>query len=434
MATCIYPGCGGDLRKFDGAGYCVRCLEPVRVCGSCSGWNRGLAPHCRLCSQPLGSYPADCLALGQLDGWDRAKRHDVTINENLWATPRAYGGYLWFLTAGGQLCRYSPFQGRYSEQHTFGPGVGYSTLLIGEIAPAGSNGRPPRPEPFAITLNASNLIAFGMLSRTPIELPPPDGERFLADAVQEFQGMDSAGGAVWCLSANQSGSISLVKADIAERRREKWDLGLKAAAGPVLVDSYTLAWGRDEFAVFDGEHVRKQPFPSGFSAALSAGGAACPRTGLGRRPAVVHDQDVYLPGSFGGKPAFANICVRAGVMPIATLRLQDAAAYAQDSESRLIVAAEGRLDQYQQANPNTVWADPQLRPDRPPFSGAGLHAGFVQSAAGELLRFRLRRSFDTNLPPGKNILDSHGFCTAGPALLCTYTSSDGEAAITSWHA
>ncbi|MGA2136951.1 MAG: hypothetical protein ABSH50_32065 [Bryobacteraceae bacterium] len=392
--------------------------------------------NCRLCGQTLGDYPADSSSLIGDGGWDRLTRHDVTIREYVWSTPRAHGGYLWFITESGQLCCYSPFDRRYSAQFAFGAGVGFSTLLIREFVRTHAGLRTPVVEPFAVALSPDALIGFGLVSRTRIELSPPGpGESFLNDTVQHFQGLDAADGNVWCLCDNPREGVSLVRADIPSGQCQKWPLGLQRAVGPSAVGGAIVAWSEDEMAVFDRGQVRKSQFPAGFSPFMGTATTPSLRGGLGQSPAVVCRTEIYVPGSFNQKPAFANFhLVNGAIAAAATLPLPGSGAYSQDKDACLLVATDGSLDRYEMATPKSLWKDPQLRSDRLPFSDGGFHAGFVQSAGGELLRMRGGRgSSDTNLPPAHKILDVHGFHMVGPALLCTY-SSEGDAGIISWHA
>lgn len=436
MAACVYPDCDGDLRSHGDAGFCSGCLRPVRTCGHCSAWNRGLAVCCRICGQTTGNYPADCSSLDGAGGWDRLTRCEVVVRENIWSAPKSHGGYLWFLTESGQLCRYSPFDRRYSEQFAFGTGSCYSTLLIRDLVRTQNGPRSPITEPFALVVSPTALIAFGLLSRTRIELNPPNAaDHFLNDAVQGFHCLDATEDGVWCLAENPVEGISLVRANMASAQCQKWPLGMNQAVGPVVVGEAVAAWSEDELVLFDKGQIRRSSFPQGFSPSMAPSMSPRLRGGLGHPPAIVCRSDFYVPGSFHDRPAFANFhLVDGAVGAMATLPLHGSSAYFHDRESCLLVASDGSLERYEQTNPKSLWRDGQLRCDRLPFSDGNFHVGFVEAAGGELLRMHgSRGTSDTNLPPEHRILDTHGFHVAGPALLCTYTSAE-DSGIISWHA
>ncbi|MGC4052803.1 MAG: hypothetical protein QM757_26025 [Paludibaculum sp.] len=346
MATCIYPECNGELKTQGLAGYCDKCLQPVKKCPveTCTGWNRALAMHCRLCCQRLGEQSSDCAQVISEQGWDGLKRHDVLIREGVWAAPCSYDGFLWFLSDSGQLYRYSPFQGRVVVHHGFGEGVSYSTLLIEEFQNTRLSGHAPLTEPFAVALSRHEIKSVGLISWTPIHLCLPSGSnsKILCDSVQGFQAMDCRGGTIWCLSENTHGETSLVGADLAASQVQLWPLGLHNGIGPVAVRDSILAWSSDEIAVFDGSQVRRTGFPTGFTPAMTPTACKTLRAGLGHRPGLVCGNEIYVPGSMGGKSGFACLRVAPGgvVSAKAAWGLDHPAAYTQDRDHHLLVATE----------------------------------------------------------------------------------------------
>jgi len=382
---CPYPDCNAEVAGVGGVGYCVKCACPVFQCPKCEVSNRAFARYCRKCNHVI-SFPETQLLLG---GGARAELSaqpkQVVINRPFWVTPLAYKGFLWCLSATGDVIKVSPFEESAQHFGTLGSSFGKSAFTV-----------MPRPEdetdnlpPYLLAASPDALSGINLLTGEVREfLRASAGEQLLSNFGDEYAGVESRGRTVFFLK-RRDGRVYLAALDLRAMTVKQYALPEGEVVGPLRVGDRVGVYSRSAVYLLDeGEVKEVVRFAPSFRAWVTPGENSQLQPRVGRLPFITQQNSIYVPGATGGVPGFLYVSLRGGAASSSFFPLAGESCCAQDAGSRLLVARAGGLDVYEGMTARAVRLDPQLNAQAPAYHDDSLTACFVKSAGGvEALRF-----------------------------------------------
>lgn len=146
--SCPYPNCAGE--GVVALSWCQSCTQPLLVCTDCGNDNRTLARYCRNCGKPI---PAGGLSV---DTFVKEKILPRRLGEvrGRSASILSYGGYVWLMSAHGELYKASSGANQLVRCATFREG-GFSFPLNLELDDNG---------PVIYTNNHHSVFSYSVLS------------------------------------------------------------------------------------------------------------------------------------------------------------------------------------------------------------------------------------------------------------------------------
>lgn len=434
---CVYPQCDGTLSLYGLAGFCQKCGEPIHGCPKCESPNRTFANFCRACGADLAHIPSQAsTVLAETVAALSRPPVKALVSEAFWLAPLSWGGYLWLLSATGQIYRYSPFSNQAVPMQALGQGFGRCAFSIHEIC---SRHQPPETEPWFLTANRKSVKGFALVSRQVREIVSlPDGEEVLSDSLENYVNLECDPTRVYFLT-RAGPQISLTSADFLSGEVRHFPLPAQSVVGPFRCGDIVFAYSETQLYSLRQDELRAHVFPAGFRAWTLQGARDLNQMFLkpafGRRPYILCGYSVYIPGTNAGGNAFLLQYLKGGVGGTAVIPLNEEATYSQDSAGRPIVSLSGRILTYSEASRQEVQSDPQLSPRLPSFVNGPVCAATAETAGGERIRFFADgKVVDVPVSQFPRYQECVGFYGLDLAVVMTYLTDSEHLGIASWHA
>lgn len=425
MAKCVYPSCDAAVISGDGWGYCATCGGPMQACGRCGALNRSLARQCRSCSAPLEYKNVLRSGYGSaVRKWSSPDTKVVT-QERFWLAPLPFAGWLWLLSAEGQLSRYSPFSGSLTPIVHLGQEFGCAAPLLQANMSIGSQWS----QPAAAALSPEGAVAVGMIDGRQMRVALEAGELALADFTKEPCGLAGRDTDIHFFT-RRNGSLSLVSASLKSGRIEsRTDLPDEPIAGPLCCAGEVFYYTQAKLSWLSGTTLKSQSFPAGFQASLDPRDPVL-RQGFGRLPFMVRESGFYIPGRQSNRPVF--LLHRPGRGP-AIIPISGESIYVQDGSGRPVLAQESRILILEDSVSKVATEDGQLIGMCPGFSTDELVVGMAQPSPASL-RLRLYRAGVTAdfFVQRDAFRESIGVYALGNSLSFCATLKDTTIGIYSW--
>jgi hypothetical protein len=382
---CPYLNCNGQVADIISVGCCDKCASPVFICQKCAAGNRALARHCRNCNQAI-AFPETGLHLGgETPAEIGAPTHRVTINRPFWVSPTVYKGFLWCLSAVGEVMRVSPFEGRAHHFGTLGESFGKSAFTITPRPEDESDGLPP----YLLAASPDVLSGINLITGEVREfLRASAGERFLSNFEEGYVGIESHERNIFFLKKRNE-VFYLARLDLSTLTTQEYALPEKDVVGPQRIGNSVCVYSRSAlYLLSNGEMKEAIRFSSNFTAWALPGENAQLQSRVGRLPFLVRQHAIYIPGASGTVPGFLYVSLGNRGSNMSFFPLTGEASCSQESGGRLLIARDGGVDMYEGLTARSVCLDPQLNPQSPSYYDESLTACFVKTTGGvETLRF-----------------------------------------------
>jgi hypothetical protein len=425
MAKCAYQSCGAEASTAGGSGYCDTCGGSMQACRRCGAFNRSLARYCRSCSAPFEykTLLPDVYA-SAIKKWP-APDNQILTQERFWLAPIAYGGWLWFLSAEGQLSKYSPFTGSLTPVVHLGQEYGCSAPLDRIEMPTG--GKWSQPGVVAISPDA--ITAVGMIDGRQMKVALDQGEVAVADFTKEPCGVAGGNKEAYFLTRRDE-RLSLAIANLETGRIEKrFEIPESQAGGPLFCGGEVFVYSETRVHSISGNQLKSQSLPAGFRASVQARDSAL-RQAFGRMPFMVKEQAFYIPGRQGNRPVF--LLQKPGRGP-AIIPVPGETTFIQDDSGRPVLALEGSVSVLEDSVARMVREDGQLSAMCPAFACNGTVVGMAEPSPSALrLRIYVADAVADFFVQRESFRESVGVYALGNSLSFCATLKDTTIGIYSW--
>ena len=426
---CVYPSCKGQLQIAGSISLCPTCKEPVIICQGCGSPNRSAARFCRACGSAMQRAEVERSSFPSTFDWLQKARTIATIRDYFRIPPVAFHNHLYYFSTKGQLYRYSPTSAQAIPIVMLGSEVGQNAFIIREI---GSQQFEALRDPWVIVASRFEIRGYSLidgLTRTIAKLP--NGVELICDLANTYCGIEYAAEKVHSF-ARQDAKLKWVSASFSAEQISIQEVPADDVAGPFKSGSEVFAYSETLLLHHTEQGIQRQPFPGGFHAWVQPG-ARDLKAPFGHPPQILKEGVVYIPGIFGGKPAFLMQMLRGNFSESAIIPMEEEACYTEESEGGLLLSMAGKLVSYRAAAPRQVETDSQLGSNRPGFAGTQLNAGFVETAGGERLRFYFGdKKIDHPLANFSGFVDCISLVHIGSALVMSYIKDNEHVGIASW--
>lgn len=381
---CPYPDCDGEVVESHAYAHCLKCERPVLKCPKCGTSNRSFARHCRTCNQ-LIYFPETRRLLPRADAELSGPEKQVVVNLPFWLSPVAYRGFLWCLSATGEVIEISPFKAKPHHFGTLGGGFGRSAFTI--TPQAGDDVGNLAPYLFAASPQA--LSGINLLTGEAAEfLPASAGEHLLSNFEEGYAGVESRGRTVFFLKRRE-GRLYLAALDLSAMTVEHYPVAGDEIVGPLRAGDRVGIYSRNALYLLDAKGLREAArFPAAFSAWVTPGENSSLQPRVGRMPFIARPDSIYIPGTSRGVAGFLYVSLRGEAGGASFLPLAGESCCSQDASGHLLVARAGGIDMYEGITPQAVCRDTQVNAQSPAYHDDSLTAYFVRTAGSvESIRF-----------------------------------------------
>lgn len=426
MPKCVYPSCEGEASIAQNSGSCRTCGGSMQTCRRCGALNRSLARCCRSCSAPVeyksvlpGVYAS------AIEKWASPDMRILT-QERFWLAPLACQGWLWFLSAEGQLSKYSPFAGTLTPVVHLGQEYGCSAPLARIEMP--SSGQWSQPGVVALSPDA--IAAVGMIDGRQVKVTLDQGEHAVADFTKEPCGV-AGGNKEACFLTRRSDRLNLVVANLAtgriETRLEIPEGGV--VAGPLYCAGEVFVYSETRLHAVSGGLLKSQSFPAGFRASVEPRDSVL-RQAFGRLPFMARESAFYIPGRQGDRPVF--LLQKPGRGP-AIIPVPGETTFMQDDSGRPVLALEGCVSILEDSVARLAREDGQLTPMCPAFVCDEVVVGMAEPSPSALrLRIYVAEATADFFVQRDSFRESVGVYALGNSLSFCATLKDTTMGIYSW--
>lgn len=428
MAKCAYPSCDADAVASDKGGNCPICGGPMQACGRCGTLNRSLARQCRSCCGPFkyrdvltGVYSS------VVKKWPTPDKRLFT-QERFWVTPVAFGGWLWLLSAEGQLSRYSPFSGSLAPIVHLGEEYGRAAPMACGEMPAGDKWT----QPAIVALSQRSIVAVGMIDSRELKIDLESDETAVADFTKEPCGVDAGDKEAYLLTRRNAHTHLATASLVSGKVESRIELPENRLAGPFRCGGYVYTYSETQLHVVTAGQVRSYPFPTGFKASLETRDQTLHQA-FGRLPFMVRGSSFYIPGKQGGRPVFfmqkgGRAASGAAIIPVA-----GEATYTQDGIGRPVLAQESSISVLEDAVSRVAAQDDQLSAMYPALAVDGIIVGMAEPSSSSLrLRIYHGATRADFLVQKESFRESVGVYALGNSLTFCSTLKDTTVGIYSW--
>jgi len=441
--SCPYPDCSGDIQSRGSFGYCKDCKLPVFCCPVCKNtktYNRTLARFCVACGCPISlpeNKDVEGVPLNQiLDFSSHARR--INLPESIWIRPLNYKGFLWCLSAAGNLYGLSPHKEKPEYFCSLGEDFGKSPNLVQEWGPFAS--------PIFLALGPKSLKTVSLLNLVTdefsIELDP--GESVLCNMQGGFFGLVGKDESVFFLTRT-SEEIRLASLSLKTRKAQKVPLPVTNAqipvVGPVNAGGHIVLYSRESLFKLNTERsdawqLTPIPFEVDFQpivtpAALSHSSLDMP---LGIIPPLVSEDYLYIPGTSRAEPAFLTLGLEKAITTFSILKVPPGI-YDSGPRQQLVLASRGRVLTYRGLLAETPAADEQILGERCVFHHNSLSVTFARPGrGGRVLRWYSKGKDAQDYPFGdpEDFREALGFFVAGSCIMFVYTNGTNKSVMIVW--
>jgi hypothetical protein len=397
----------------------------MQACRRCGAFNRSLARYCRSCSAPFEykTLLPDGYA-SAVKKWPAPDSHILT-QERFWLAPITYGGWLWFLSAEGQLSKYSPFTGSLTPVVHLGQEYGCSAPLARIEMPT----RSKWSQPGVVALSVDAITAVGMIDGSQMKVALDPGEVAVADFTKEPCGVAGGNKEAYFLT-RWDGRLSLAIASLEAGRIEKrFEIPESHVAGPLSCAGEVFVYSETQLYTISGDQLKSQSLPAGFRASVQARDAVL-RQAFGRLPFMVKEQAFYVPGRQGNRPVF--LMRKPGRGPT-IIPVPGETTFIQDNGGRPVLALEGSVSVLEDSISRLAREDGQLSAMYPAFACDGTVVGMAEPSPGALrLRIYAAEAMADFLVQRESFRESVGVYALGNSLSFCATFKDTTIGIYSW--
>jgi hypothetical protein len=324
-------------------------------------------------------------------------------DELFWLAPLAHAGYLWILSVGGNLRRFSPGANRLTLVQNLG--VDYGRHPVGFVREQ-DGGRWLLAVVGVRRLALLDPAAHVAEADEPRYGPPlPDGEAFVR-LDDGFPSVTVYQGAVACLKRTGS-TRSLVLWKRGEEYRA-WPVADAPLCGPFIAGRRLLICSREALWLLDGDRMAPHPLPADFRPVVDPGEDAPFLLPWGSAPYVPTGDGAYLPGQRKGEPGFAYLEFSGREPKFTFVAVGPDICYRVDSRRRLVLTSRGNLQQVERSVTCPAVPDPdsQIAP-LPAIAESAMQAAFCRPSGLASLQLRLYPdgSERVDLDPQAQVLD-----------------------------
>jgi hypothetical protein len=417
--TCPYVNCGGEADFAGLAGPCGKCRQPVFLCPSCRGANRGFARHCRQCNAAIAidgnllEGPQGESESGSLSSESRR----IELRGSFWIRPVARYGFLWCLSKSGEILRVSPFDSQALPWGVLGVGFGASPFTIAEIISQASK----VAEPYLIATSQQVIKGVNLLNEAVKEFySAQSGEYILSNISESYAGVEADEQGIHFLKKRDGQTLLSVSNGDSHK---EFRLPVTDVAGPLKIGSRVLVYSRDHLFALQGDAiVTLLDFEAiGFKPWVSPPQETHFSPPFGRNPSLVRADSIYVPGERLGEMGLLFISLRGPNLNFAFIPARGESNFTQDEYGRPIIARPGEITAYEETSSLSLSHDGQLTARGQPYHRARLTVGFAKTAGGvESLRFYDNGTItDFSLISTRNLIDI-GFFTVAGTLMFAY--------------
>lgn len=342
--------------------------------------------------------------------------------------PIAYGGWLWLLSAEGQLSRYSPFSGSLAPIVHIGQEYGRTAPMALAEMPAGEKWS----QPAVVALSQSGIIAVGMIDGREVRVQLESDEMAVADFTKEPCGVEGGENAAYLLTRRSGRTFLTVVSLVTGKVEDRIELPESPVAGPFRSAGYVHAYSEKQLHVVSGGKVTSYHFPSGFTATVETRDQTLHQA-FGRLPFMVRGSFFYIPGKQGGRPVFLMQKAGSGVAGQSIIPVSGEATYAQDGLGRPVLAQESSISVLEGALNRVIQEDAQLSAMCPALATDGLVVGMAEPSPSALrLRIYQNGTRADFVVPKETFRESVGIYALGNSLTFCSTLRDTTIGIYSW--
>ena len=355
----------------------------MQACRRCGAFNRSLARYCRSCSAPFEYKTLLPDVYGSaIEKWTSPDRRILT-QERFWLAPIAYGGWLWFLSAEGQLSKYSPFTGSLTPVVHLGQEYGCSAPLARIDMPTGTKWS----QPGVVALSPHAITAVGMIDGRQMKIALDSGEVAVADFTKEPCGVEGGNKEAYFLT-RRGDRLSLAVASLeAERIEKRFEIPESQVAGPLFCAGEVFVYSETRLHTISGGLLKSQSLPAGFCASVQARDSVL-RQAFGHLPFMVKEAAFYIPGRQGNRPVF--LLQKPGRGP-AIIPVPGETTFMQDDSGRPVLALEGSVSVLEDSVARLAREDGQLSATCPAFACDDVVVGMAEPSPSAL-RLRIYRA------------------------------------------
>jgi hypothetical protein len=400
----------------------------MQACSRCGTLNRSLARQCRSCCSPFKYW--DLLAgvySSVVKKWPTPDKRLIT-QERFWVAPVAFGGWLWLLSAEGQLSQYSPFSGSLAPIVHLGEEYGRAAPIALAEMPVGDKWT----QPAIVALSQRSIVAVGMIDSRELEIDLESDETAVADFTKEPCGVDGGENEAYLLTRRNARTYLASASFVSGRVESRIELPENRLAGPFRCGGYVYTYSETQLHVVAAGQVRSYPFPTGFKASLAARDQTLHQA-FGRLPFMVKGSSFYIPGKQGVRPVFFMQKGGRGASGAAIIPVAGESTYTQDGTGRPVLAQESTISVLEDAMSRVAQEDAQLSAMYPALAIDGVAIGMAEPSSSAL-RLRIyhgamRADF---LVEKGNFRESVGVYALGNSLTFCSTLKDTTVGIYSW--
>ncbi len=387
---CPYPNCNGEVAEIVTVGHCAKCASPVFPCHKCEAANRAFARYCRKCKHGIAFPETGLLIEGDSRVDLSVPPRRVMIDRPFWVSPAVYKGFLWCLSAAGEVMRVSAFEGRAHHFGTLGGSFGKSAFTIRPRIGDETNELPP----YLIAASPDRLSGINLVTGEVREfLRATASERLLSNLEEGYVAVESHGRNVFFLKRRER-KLYLASLDLCSMKAQEYALPEENVVGPFRVGNQVGVYSRNALYFLSNREVKEAiRFSSNFSAWALPGENSQLQPRVGRLPFLVRHSSLYIPGASRTESGFLYVSLRNGASNPSFIPLSGESCCSQESGGNLLLARSGGIDLYEGITARPVCLDPQLNPQAPSYYDESLTVCFVKSAGGaETLRFYYRNT------------------------------------------
>ena len=400
----------------------------MQACSRCGTLNRSLARQCRSCCGPF-KY-RDLLAgvyASVVKKWpDPDKR--LFTQERFWVTPVALGGWLWLLSAEGQLSRYSPFSGSLAPVVHLGEEYGRAAPMACGEMPAGDRWT----QPAIVALSQRSIVAVGMIDSRELKIDLESDEVAVADFTKEPCGIDGGEKEAYLLTRRNGRTYLAVASLVSGKVESRIELPEKSLAGPFHCGGCVYTYSETQLHVVNAGQVCSYPFPTGFKASVETRDQTLHQA-FGRLPFMVKASSFYIPGKQGGRPVFFMQRGGRGASGAAIVPVAGETTYTQDGTGRPVLAQESSISVLEDAVSRVAEQDDQLSAMYPALAVDGITVGMAEPSSSALrLRIYHGATRADFLVQKESFRESVGVYALGNSLTFCSTLKDTTVGIYSW--
>jgi hypothetical protein len=390
----------------------------------CGSANQSLALFCRRCGHPV-TFPQLSAAALDPNSVNRAfsdSKQPVVryFSQHFECAPVVFCGFVWAISATGDVWRLTPANGQPSVLGSLGSGFGGSPLTLGHFPVHNGTKVPLLLAVSRETIAAWNLAA----GEGPSTLARANGNgRFLASLSSDgYVGVACLDDRVFAL-LESDGAVDLFSCRGSGGDEWRGVAAPPPIAGPLVIDRQVCCYSRDTiywlnnegqltpYAV--GRGIRLLPSPKDPPGFLPPGAF----------PWILGGRGAYLPAQMAG--VFGLLFVRFGADGPTSqfVALPRGASYSQAADGRLLVCRRGQLLLFDDGGGAPQHTDPQMSASGVEYYDAPLYVYCAETAGRLMLHVHLRGSgieLDMALPHGQGESTMTRFAAAGDAFVLPF--------------